>query len=391
MAKFKSDGNPFRPGTATEPAYLAGRHKERKLIEKTLVGIAELHGLRQEGSPYRSPHAPIKIVGPRGVGKTTLLAEAEIMAEEMGIYVLSIEQLPDLVHREMLTSLIGEKAYDRLKAHISRVKGVSVASVGVDLAPGDIDLPRAFRKKMEKQPLLLLMDEVMHYEPKALAEILQMCQRLIRGKNPLAVIMAGTPMLDPLLARVFASFIDRSKDIYINTLSDNETLEALSKPFELEEIQVKKAALRYMVKLTDNYPFFTQIVGEHVWDALPETGKREVSLAMVQAAEPEIQKSRVMFYKKIRAKMVDANLMKHAGLAMEILGKNKGKALRDVIISGLGNTAIDTFEEKYVGIFHELLDHGFIWEQEDLVEAGIPSFFDYCQQKAKEAARSNRS
>ena len=386
MAKFKSDDNPFRPGAATEPAYLAGRHKERRLIEKTLVGIAELHKLRQEGSPYRGPRTPIKIVGPRGVGKTTLLAEAEKMADEMGIYVLSIERLPDLVNREMLTGLIGEKAYDRLKAQLSRIKGVSVASVAVDLTPGDIDLPRAFRKKMEKQPLLLLMDEVMHYEPKPLGEILQMCQSLIRRKHPLAVIMAGTPMLDPLLERVSASFIDRSKDIYINTLSDHETLEALGKPFELGEIQVKKEALRYMVKLTDNYPFFTQIVGEHVWDALPETGKREVSLEMVRQAKPEIEQSRKIFYEKIYAKMDRAGLIEHASHVMGILRQSQGKDQRRVIIEGLEHTVPDGREKRWE-VFDQLKDYGFIWEQVDWVEAGIPSFFDYCRQKAKGSSK----
>ena len=389
MAKFKSDDNPFRPGTATEPAYLAGRHKERRLIEKTLVGIAELQKLRQEGSPYRSPHAPIKIVGPRGVGKTTLLAEAEKMADEMGIYVLSIERLPDLVNREMLTGLIGEKAYDRLKAQLSRIKGVSVASVAVDLTPGDIDLPRAFRKKMEKQPLLLLMDEVMHYEPQPLGEILQMCQSLIRRKHPLAVIMAGTPMLDPLLERVSASFIDRSKDIYINALSGNETLEALGKPFELSGIKVETAALRRMAKLTDNYPYFIQIVGRQVWKAMLSSGKQKVSLEMVQKAEPEIKQSRKIFYEKIYAKMDRAGLIEHARHVMGILRQNQGKGQRGVIIEGLEHTVPDGREKRWE-VFDQLKDYGFIWEQVDWVEAGIPSFFDYCRQKAKKAARSNK-
>ena len=389
MAKLSLVDNPFNPGTATRPAYLAGRHEERGLIEKTLARIANLHKLKKKGSPYPSPLTPIKIVGTRGVGKTTLLATARRMAEEMKIHVLPIAHLQNLAERELLAGLIGDKAYDNLKAKLSQVRSLSAGPVGVTVEPEDIGLAQTFRKKMKKQPLLLLMDEVMHYDPHALGEMLQICQTLINEEYPLAVIMAGTPRLDQLLERVSASFINRSNKIYINALSDNETLKALSKPFEQNKIKVEPVALQHMAKLTDNYPYFTQIVGAHVWDAMLASSKRQVGLALVRGVETKIQISREDFYSEIRSKMISADLMKHAGRAMEILRQNQGKALIDTVISGLGNTPIDSFKKKYIDIFNKLKDLGFIWEQRGWVEAGIPSFFDYCQQKAKEAAKSN--
>ena len=389
MAKLKTKRNPFKPGTTTRPAYLAGRHNELEVIKETLEEIADLHEPQEEDSLYRGPLTPIKIVGPRGVGKTTLLAEARKMAKEMKIHVLSIARLPHLAHPELLIGLIGEKAYDNLKAKLSRVQGASVASLGVSLAQEEIGLQQRFRKKMKKQPLLLLMDEAMHYDPQALGEMLQICQALIGEECPLAVVLAGTPKLDPLLERVSASFIDRSNDIYINALSGNETLEALGKPFELSGIKVEAAALRRMAKLTDNYPYFIQIVGKQVWKAMLSSGKQKVSLEMVQKAEPEIKHSRKIFYEKIYAKMDRAGLIEHASHVMGILRQNQGKDQRRVIIEGLEHTVPDGREKRWE-VFDQLKDHGFIWEKVGWVEAGIPSFFNYCQQKAKEAARSKK-
>ena len=387
MAKLKTRRNPFKPGPATEPAYLAGRRKERELIEETLDEIVELHERKREGLPYSGPMAPIKIVGPRGVGKTTLLIEARRMAEEMKIHVLPIAHLQNLAERELLAGLLGDKAYDNLKDKLSQVRGLSAGPVGVTVEPKDIGLAQTFRKKMKKQPLLLLMDETMHYNPQALGEMLKICQTLIGEKQPLAVIMAGTPRLDRFLKQVSATFIKRSDKIYINALSDEETLEALEKPFQLTKVKVGEEALRHMAKLTDNYPYFIQIVGRHVWKAMLASGELKVSLALVRDTESEIQMSRKLFYADMHADMMDDDLVGHASRAMEILRKNQGKVSRAEMISGLGNTAIDKFEKKYVDIFHQLKDYGFIWEQVDWVEAGIPSFFDYCRQKAKGSSK----
>ena len=384
MAKLSLVDNPFNPGTATRPAYLAGRHKGRTLIETTLARIAKIHKLKKEGSPYRGPMTPIKIVGPRGVGKTTLLIEARRMAQEMKIHVLFITQLPHLAHRELLADLIGEKAYDRLMSQLSRSQGASAEAM---IATLDIDLRRLFSKKMEKKPVLLLLDEVTHYEPQALEEILRAGQRLIMDKCPFAMIMAGTPKLDRFLKQVSTTFIRHSDKTYINALRDEETLEALGKPFQLTKVKVEDEALLHMAKLTDNYPYFIQIVGRHVWKAMLASGDRKVSLTLVQDTESEIQLSRKLFYSGIYADMIDDDLVIHASRAMEILHKNQGKVSREGMISGLGNTAIDRFEKKYVDIFHQLKNYGFIWEQIDWIEAGIPSFFDYCRQKSQGSSK----
>ena len=387
MAELKLVNNPFNPGTATRPAYLAGRHKELKLIEETLVKIAELRKRRKKSSPSPAPMAPIKIVGPRGVGKTILLAEAQKMAEEMKIHVLDIVQFFNLNGPGLVRDLIGEKAYDRLLEELLQREGISAGPRGLIL---DIDLPQLFREKMEKKPVLLLMDEVMHYDPQALEGLMHMCQHLIGEDLPLAVIMAGTQQLDPHLEQLPASLLDGINDVYINDLSDEETLEALGKPFERDEVKVEPAALRRMAELTDNYPYFTQLVGEFVWDAMMASGKRKVSMALVQKIEPEIQQSLEDFHDQVYMKIIGKDLMGHANRVMEILRQNQGKAKRGTIISGLRNKDLDNGEKK-LDIFYQLKDLDFIWEHEGGVEAAHPSFFDYWRKRAEEVQKAIRA
>ncbi len=380
MVELRPVDNPFNPGPATSPAHLAGRHKELKLIEETLVRIAELRKKRKKGSPSLAPMAPIKIVGPRGVGKTRLLTEAQKMAEEMKIHVLYITGLSNLNGSGLVRDLIGEKAYDRLLEELLQREGVSAGPRGWIF---DIDLPQLFRKKMEKKPVVLIMDEVMHYDPQALEGLMHMCQNLIGEDLPLAMIMAGTQQLDPYLGQLPASLINRINDVYINDLSDEETLEALGKPFERDEVKVELAALRRMAKLTDNYPYFTQLVGRQVWKAMLASGKRKVSMALIQKIEPEIQQTLEAFHDQVYMDILGDGLMGHANRVMEILRQNQGRAKRGTIISGLRNKDIENGEKK-LDIFYQLKDLDFIWEYEGWVKAAHPSFFDYWRKQAEE-------
>ena len=89
-----SGGTPFAPGAGTIPAYVAGRKAERQTIDKAIAAITSKR--TKEGNLANSPMAPITIIGPRGVGKTTLLDLAEKKALEQDVLVITIVQMPDL-------------------------------------------------------------------------------------------------------------------------------------------------------------------------------------------------------------------------------------------------------------------------------------------------------
>lgn len=383
MVALKPNDDPFRPGPGTAPLYVAGRVKERTLINKALVTIAELpKGKKRDQS--LGPLAPIRIVGPRGVGKTTLLKEAWKMADELGIHVTHVEQLNSLTEESLLVDLAGDAAHEKIIAKLARIKSLSAGPAGISFDQDKQSLLEHLRKRMKQKPLLLLLDEAMHYERSVFGRLLQLCQKLIMQNEPLAVIMAGTPQLDPFLAQVHASFIDRSKNIRINALGDEDVRDALSQPFALQDIKVAPATIDYMATLTDNYPFFIQIVGSQVWETMLETGKKEVSLALVKKAQAGIKKEREDFYQFVYSKILRAELVRHALRTIEILEMNDGKVESDVICSGLAGKQIGVYGKEQIEILDQLVDLGFVWEQDGLMGAGIPSFFNYCKQKAKQ-------
>ena len=236
--------------------------------------------------------------------------------------------------------------------------------------------------RLREKPLLLVLDEVMHYDIGLFSSLMHICQQLISYKQPLAVLMAGTPQLEQYLEQAEATFIDRSRVIYINALSDTATREALFKPFELRGAKLTKPALRYLEELTDNYPFFIQIVGEEVWDAMQENGKQEAGLSEARQKERDIKRRREEFYGLIYAKIIGANQVQHARRVMEILKMNGGKALREIVLSGLAGKKMDVYGQEQIDSLNYLLDMGFVWETDEELGPGIPSFFDYCKKQA---------
>ncbi len=384
MIALDSDDNPFNPGPGTVPLYVAGRAQERELINETLVRIAELSKNKKQDRPP-SPMAPIKIVGPRGVGKTILLHEAWEKANELGIHVLHVPQLDSFLEGSLLDGLVSAGAYDKFIAQLIHSNSGSAESPEAYLEQEYAFFVKHLRKKLKQKPVLLLLDEAMHYEGIVFENLLTLCQKLIIEKEPLAVIMAGTPQLDPFLAQLNVGFIDRSEIVRINLLSDEDTRDALTKPFAMQGIKVAPAAIDYMAALTDNYPFFIQIAGSQVWGTMLKAGKREVSLALAQKAQAEIKEDQDAYYKDLYAEIIDAMLTRHALRTIEIIEMNDGKVESEVVLSGLAGKKMGVYGKEQIEIFEQLVDLGFIWEQDGLMEAAKPSFFNFCEQQVKQA------
>lgn len=371
------------------PLHVAGREKELDIIEDVLEAITLP---RKKGRLPESPLFPLKIVGPRGTGKTTLLIKAGGRAEQLGVYVVQEASLNLLAmtNRLMLGLAEKEKATKNLQQRISQL---SSRSASMDLNQHEVRgliLEEALLALLRNQPVLLSLDEVMHYELEELEILLRTCQKLISNNHPLAVIMAGTPQLEQHLEQVEPSFIERISNIYINTLSDTATQEALAKPFEMRGAKLLLPALRQMIKLTDNYPFFIQIVGREVWNAMRAAGKREASLAEVDSAKKEIDRDITSFHRLVYSKVCNTGLLGPANRVMKFLTKNDGKLPRLEILSVLTGKKMKVYGQEQIDIFNQLVDRGLIWETEGKFSAGMPSFFHYCKKLEKDAKKIKR-
>ena len=387
MTKEQPSGNPFRPGTGFVPKYLAGREPERALLKETLDAICGerdgRYGPLIDGAPR-----PLKIVGPRGAGKTSLLTWAEREIEPKKADVVRLADPPDGDSEKGLSIFLRKLAdipgFDWKQAEAQVSKYFHLARNWQPGQPPLKNFEGVLQERLRLRPLMLLMDEAMHYDPKILKTILQQSQVLMSREWPLALVLAGTPALEAHLQKVDATFINRAEDIYINRLEPTATRAALSKPFADRGVMVSDEALELMASWTDNYPYFTQIVGRKVWDAKEACGCTQVDVALVRSVEQAVHDRRNRFYKSIYSMIDKADLLEHAMKAVTAIEAAPKPMVPEQVRACMAK-GTDLNSKDAHDVFDQLLDAGLFWDAGDRrVSAAIPSFFNYFKEEYKQ-------
>ncbi len=387
MAEEQFSGNPFRPGTGFLPECLAGREQEQDLLREALKDIT---GPREwYYGPLRGwAPQPLKIVGPRGVGKTALLAWATREAKPLKADVVRLAFLPGADTKDVLDAFMCELAaipgFNFKRVEAQAYKYFQMVMNWKFRQPSIEDFGAVLAARLRFRPLMLLLDEVMHHDPKMLSQILQQSQHLASDGWPLALVLAGTPGLEVHLEAVDATFIHRADDVYINRLKPEATREALSKPFAARGVKVSDEALDLMVSWTDDYPYFIQTVGSQVWKAKEKAKQMEVDLALVQSVAQIVQDKREPLYNKIYRLIDKADLLEHAMKAVAAIEVEtqflEPRQVRNCMAEGT-----DLTHEGALKIYNQLLNAGLFWERENGgVRAAIPSFFTYFKKRYKQ-------
>ena len=380
MTEEQPSGNPFRPGTGFAPKYMAGREPEQALLKRALDAICGerdgRYGRLIDGAPR-----PLKIIGARGVGKTALLAWVKREVDPQKADVVRLADPPDGDSEKGLSIFLRKLAdipgFDWKQAEAQVSKYFHLARNWEPGQPPLKDFERVLQERLRLRPLMLLMDEAMHYDPKILKTILQQSQVLMNREWPLALVLAGTPALEAHLQKVDATFINRAKNIRINGLDPDATREALSKPFVDCGVAVSDEALELMVSWTDDYPYFTQIVGSTVWEAQKKAGCAEVDVALVRSVEQAVQKEREDFYESIYHIISKAKLLEHARKAVAAI-EAAPKPLKPEQVEACLAEGTNLKGKDPSDIYEQLLDAGLFWEfKARRVSAAIPSFFNY--------------
>ena len=281
--------NPFRPGAGHQPPYLAGRRAEqgefaRLLEQETILENMVLTGLRGVGKTVL-----LESLKPLAMEKRWLWIGADLnesasisedhiairlctdLAPSTSDIVLSTERLraPGFAAREeaverTLTYQTLEDIYSRTPGlPLDKIKAVLemawAALAGSNVIRGvvfayDEAQNLADHSEKEQFPLSLLLDTF---------------QSLQRKGLPLMLVLTGLPTLFPKLvdARTFSERMFRV--VFLQSLSDEDSREAILKPIEATKGAIKLSArsVNKVVEMSAGYPYFIQFICREVYDA----------------------------------------------------------------------------------------------------------------------------
>lgn len=296
--------NPYAPGAGTPPPELSGRDDIR---EKVRIAIARA----QRGYSAKS----ILMVGLRGVGKTVLLDQMKLEAEQEGHCTIRAEvpenrSLPALLAPQLRLAMLRlsridkakEMAQKALRALAGFAKALKVAykdiEVGIDFDPepgladnGDLegDLATLLAQAgMAAQKagvaLVLFIDELQYIEEAQFGALISALHRCTQLKLPVLLVGAGLPQLRAVAGNA-KSYAERMFDYpEIGPLTKTEAAAAIVIPAQMEKVEYEEEAVEDIVRRTGGYPYFLQEWGKHAWDAALES---PITLRDVEEASTE--------------------------------------------------------------------------------------------------------
>ena len=267
--------NPFNPGFGVAPPLLAGR---QEVLHTILTGLSR-------GPGRHEFHAVV--VGPRGTGKTVLLAEIErFVTLERQSLVLRWSGTEPLVQRiaeqqpalEAHLTGAARRGLRRIDPEVS-VKAAPVG-VGVEARFGGRDqrmvahsvhslleqLARAAAKR--HRTIVMLADELQAANPDDLRQLGVSIQDVANVQRlPIALVGAGLPNTHQTFQQADVTFLERLKITSIGLLSGGDTRDALEIPIVDSGRRVTATALDTLARASGGYPYAIQLAGWYCWEA----------------------------------------------------------------------------------------------------------------------------
>jgi hypothetical protein len=276
--------NPYTPGAGRKPPTLAGRDGDLENFQALTERLAA-------GGYERS----LIYSGLRGVGKTVLLMELDVLATEAGWATTDVQEVgsqPDfrVTFARMAARLLREmsskhRIKDRVDRALGVVKAFSIAvpagvqlKLDVEAATGiadsgdpEQDLGDLVREIGEVARItgagaLFLIDEMHNLDASSLAAISIAFQAISRNALPVAMVGAGLPDLQTRLmsAKPYADRLFQYHEL--GRLSAAAARAALIAPAATQGVGYEEPAARRVVAESAGYPYFIQEYGLELWN-----------------------------------------------------------------------------------------------------------------------------
>jgi hypothetical protein len=281
--------NPYTPGAGRKPRVLAGRDRDLDNVQALVERLSD-------GGYERS----LIYSGLRGVGKTVLLMEFDVLASEAGWATTDVQEVgsqPDfrVTFARMAARLLREmsrkhRIKDRVDRALGVVKAFSIAVPGavqlkldVEAASGIADSGDPEQDLTElivevgdvaqhaQSGALFLIDEMHNLDTPALAAICIAFQAVSRRGLPVALVGAGLPDLQVRLisAKPYADRLFQYREL--GRLSGAAARAALVGPAAALGVEFEEEAARRVVRESAGYPYFLQEYGLELWNNVEQT------------------------------------------------------------------------------------------------------------------------
>lgn len=374
--------NPFNAGAGVAPPVFAGRGAEESVLS---VAVNQLGERDDDGKAKIA--ADVVVYGPRGHGKTVLLQRLrERAASHPGWGVLDVDVGTHGGSPAALAAFVAPQPLRRRAAKLlSGVKAQASfwgANLGIELPSMETSswsLEAALTVALADGPRLLLCDEAHRLRPETCMALLDASQRL-RGRGaPLLVVLAGTPVLQDVLAASGASFWERATIIPMGPLPEGAALQALIQPLQALGVHFDDPdALSSADEAMCRYPFFTQLLGEAVVGQLNESGARAFGAATALGALRRFTPARERFYDNRRTEVRRLGCVQAAAAAWGALKGHGPRASADLMEAAMEGW----LPQGWTGAkgLSALRCLGVLWPIEGAVEPGIPSLLDGIKQ-----------
>ncbi len=381
--------NPYTPGAGRKPRTLAGRDADLESFQ----GLVERLGA---GSLERS----LVYTGLRGVGKTVLLMEFDVLASEAGWATSDVQEVgsqPDFrvtfarMAARLLTNMSRRhRAGERVERALAVVKAFAVAVPGsvelrLDVVPasgvadsGDpeqdlVELLEEIGRVAQANQMgaLFLVDEMQNLDASSLSAICIALQAVSRGALPVAMVGAGLP---DLRVRLWAAkpYADRLFSYAeLGRLEDPAARAALVGPAAGLGVEYSEQVARKVVAEAAGYPYFIQEYGMELWNY---ADRSPITLTDLAAIRPIVRDTLAHSFFGTRFELATDAEQRYLA-AMASLGD--GPYPVAAIARAFGAT-----DQRRVSVHREsLIDKGLIWSpRRGQLDFTVPLFGDFLRE-----------
>jgi hypothetical protein len=385
--------NPFRPGVGTRPLHLAGRDGSLRRFRAMLRAAPE-------------QPANMRLTGLRGVGKTVLLGEFEVVAAEEEWAAAAIELQPgDNMEESLIGAVTGLAKREREKlSRLERLRnamGGAVRKAGklsitweevtfsysLGAEAADENLGHSLFETVEmavekaRNGFVLLLDEaqVVRDERDRAGEhpmslLISTVVALQRREVPLGLVVCGLPTLtgNLLRARSYTERMFRGEEI--GSLDEVEAREAFLKPLEESaadvDVTAAPALVDEVVQEVEGYPYFIQLWGAEIWDAADDIGVTGLTPELLGAVRPDI-------YRRLDTDFYEPRVATLTPAEQDVLLATAQCPYPPIVVSDL-NDASDKTPANVNVLLGRLVESGVLYRvRKGQYEYTAPKFRDY--------------